>query len=132
MALSHFNIISHDKTDQAKHKNTRQSTIPWLQGYIFRHPERRLIIRVSRQGLRSHYQQIDGSVQENKQRRCQINWISAEVPWEAAETSGNGDISTSQRWPGRSLEFQLERQTFLNSTQPADPMGLLSGTEYDK
>ena len=79
-------------------QNTTHSTILWREGHIFCHPERiGFFIRESRQGLRSHYQQIDGSVQENKQQRCQINRISTEVPWEAAGKSGNGDISTSQR-----------------------------------
>lgn len=102
-------------------KNTRHSTIQWRKGHIFCHPEHALIITVSRQGLRSHYQQIDDSVQENKQRRCQISRISTEVQWEAAGKSGNGDISTSHRRAGHPLVFRL-RQTSLNNIPPVDPI----------
>ncbi len=113
-------------------KNTRHSTILWREVSIFCHPERRLIIRGSQQGLRSHYQQIDDSVQENKQQRCQINRISNEVPREAAAKSGNGDISTSQHRSGRPLMFQLGPQPFLNNIQPVDPINPYSGRAHLK
>lgn len=77
------------QTHQARKKKPttekpQHSRILRWEGHIFCHPECRLIIRVSGQGLRSHYQQIDDAVQENKQQRCQIERISDEVPWEAA------------------------------------------------
>lgn len=66
---------------------------PWTWGWL---SER------SRHVLRSHYQQIDDSARQSKQRPRQINQISAEVPWEAAEeSSGNGNFTASQRWSAR-------------------------------